>query len=106
LADTARLTPGDEAPVFSLPDADENEVPLSDYKGRRVIVYFYPRGINPGCAQQVCDFRDSLAEPKGATLVTDGCVQHTQRHSLPTLMCRIHRIRRTGICRFTGSVTA
>jgi thioredoxin-dependent peroxiredoxin len=62
LSDTARLTPGDIAPAFSLPDADDNNVSLADYKGRRVIVYFYPAASTPGCTKQACDFRDNLAE--------------------------------------------
>lgn len=59
---TPRLAVGDAAPDFSLPDADGNTVNLSDYKGRKVIVYFYPAAAAPGCTKQACDFRDSLAE--------------------------------------------
>jgi thioredoxin-dependent peroxiredoxin len=62
LTETARLAPGDKAPAFSLPDADGKKVSLADYKGRRVIVYFYPAASTPGCTKQACDFRDSLAE--------------------------------------------
>ncbi|MBP2451128.1 thioredoxin-dependent thiol peroxidase [Mycolicibacterium lutetiense] len=65
---TPRLEVGDTAPAFSLPDADGNVVKLSDYKGRKVIVYFYPAASTPGCTKQACDFRDSLAELKGAGL--------------------------------------
>jgi thioredoxin-dependent peroxiredoxin len=65
---TPRLEVGDKAPAFSLPDADGNTVKLSDYKGRRVIVYFYPAAATPGCTKQACDFRDSLSELKGAGL--------------------------------------
>ena len=57
---TPRLEVGDKAPTFSLPDADGNTVKLSDYKGRRVIVYFYPAASTPGCTKQACDFRDNL----------------------------------------------
>ena len=57
---TPRLEVGDKAPAFSLPDADGNTVKLSDYKGRKVIVYFYPAASTPGCTKQACDFRDSL----------------------------------------------
>jgi thioredoxin-dependent peroxiredoxin len=66
--ETTRLTPGDKAPSFSLPDADGNKVSLADYKGRRVIVYFYPAASTPGCTKQACDFRDSLSELNGAGL--------------------------------------
>jgi peroxiredoxin Q/BCP len=57
---TERLSVGDTAPDFTLPDADGNEVTLSDLRGRRVIVYFYPAASTPGCTTQACDFRDSL----------------------------------------------
>jgi peroxiredoxin Q/BCP len=62
LTDTARLAPGDKAPSFTLPDADGKKVSLADFKGRRVIVYFYPAASTPGCTKQACDFRDSLAD--------------------------------------------
>ncbi|HTZ44585.1 MAG TPA: thioredoxin-dependent thiol peroxidase [Jatrophihabitans sp.] len=58
---TQRLAVGDTAPEFSLPDADGNEVRLTDLRGRRVIVYFYPAASTPGCTKQACDFRDNLA---------------------------------------------
>lgn len=59
---TTRLTPGDKAPAFTLPDADGNNVSLADYRGRRVIVYFYPAASTPGCTKQACDFRDILGD--------------------------------------------
>jgi peroxiredoxin Q/BCP len=65
---TPRLEVGDEAPAFSLSDADGNTVKLSDFKGRKVIVYFYPAASTPGCTKQACDFRDSLAELNEAGL--------------------------------------
>ena len=55
-----RLTPGDQAPDFTLPDADGNPVSLSSYRGRQVIVYFYPAAMTPGCTKEACDFRDNL----------------------------------------------
>jgi thioredoxin-dependent peroxiredoxin len=60
VTETKRLEPGDKAPAFSLPDADGNKVSLADYKGRRVVVYFYPAALTPGCTKQACDFRDNL----------------------------------------------
>jgi peroxiredoxin Q/BCP len=56
--DTAsvRLSPGDPAPDFTLPDADGNPVSLASYRGRRVIVYFYPAALTPGCTTQAVDF--------------------------------------------------
>ncbi|MBB2991787.1 peroxiredoxin Q/BCP [Mycolicibacterium iranicum] len=65
---TPRLEAGDTAPAFSLPDADGNTVALSDYKGRKVIVYFYPAASTPGCTKEACDFRDNLAELNDAGL--------------------------------------
>lgn len=59
---TNRLSPGDAAPDFTLPDADGEPVSLADYRGRRVVVYFYPAAATPGCTTQACDFRDSLAD--------------------------------------------
>ena len=55
-----RLAPGDPAPDFTLLDAEGKEVSLSSFRGRRVIVYFYPAAMTPGCTTQACDFRDSL----------------------------------------------
>lgn len=57
-----RLAPGDTAPDFTLPDADGTPVSLSDYRGRHVIVYFYPAASTPGCTKEACDFRDNLGE--------------------------------------------
>lgn len=68
MAQTPRLAVGDKAPAFSLPDADGNTVTLSDFTGRKVIVYFYPAASTPGCTKQACDFRDSLAELNEAGL--------------------------------------
>lgn len=57
-----RLSVGDTAPAFNLPDSGGNMVSLSDYRGQSVIVYFYPAAGTPGCTAQACDFRDNLAE--------------------------------------------
>jgi peroxiredoxin Q/BCP len=65
---TPRLAVGDKAPAFSLSDADGKTVKLSDFKGRKVVVYFYPAASTPGCTKQACDFRDSLAELNEAGL--------------------------------------
>jgi peroxiredoxin Q/BCP len=59
---SARLALGDPAPAFSLPAADGSTVALADYRGRSVIVYFYPSAGTPGCTKQACDFRDNLAD--------------------------------------------
>ncbi len=57
-----RLSPGDPAPDFTLPDADGNQVTLSSYRGRRVIVYCYPAALTPGCTTQAVDFTASAGE--------------------------------------------
>lgn len=67
-----RLSPGDPAPDFTLPDADGKPVSLADYRGRRVVVYFYPAASTPGCTKQACDFRDSLAALDAAGLAVLG----------------------------------
>src|SRR3954452_19042915 len=59
---TTRLQTGDPAPDFTLPDADGKPVSLADFRGRRVIVYFYPATGTPGCTKEACDFRDNLGE--------------------------------------------
>ena len=60
MTDTARLAPGDPAPDFTLADDAGDTVTLSDLRGRKVIVYFYPAAMTPGCTKQACDFTDSL----------------------------------------------
>ncbi len=59
---STRLAAGDPAPDFTLPDAEGKPVSLADYRGRRVVVYFYPAAATPGCTTQACDFRDSLTD--------------------------------------------
>ena len=61
-----RLEPGDVAPAFTLPDATGAEVSLSSLRGRKVIVYFYPAAMTPGCTKQACDFTDSIDSLKAA----------------------------------------
>jgi len=67
-----RLSPGDKAPGFTLLDADGKNVSLSDYQGKRVIVYFYPAAMTPGCTKQACDFRDSLSSLAAAGIAVLG----------------------------------
>jgi peroxiredoxin Q/BCP len=55
-----RLTAGDTAPDFTLPDDQGGEVSLSGLRGRKVIVYFYPAAMTPGCTTQACDFSDNI----------------------------------------------
>ncbi len=61
-SDVPRLRPGDPAPDFTLTDDTGAPVSLSDFRGRRVVVYFYPAAGTPGCTTQACDFRDNLTD--------------------------------------------
>ncbi|GLI26044.1 peroxiredoxin [Agromyces rhizosphaerae] len=61
MTDAVRLAPGDPAPDFTLDDQDGNPVSLSGLRGERVVLYFYPAAMTPGCTTEACDFRDSLA---------------------------------------------
>ena len=65
MSDT-RLSPGDTAPDFTLTTDTDEQVTLSDLRGRKVIVYFYPAAMTPGCTKEACDFRDNLAVLGGA----------------------------------------
>jgi peroxiredoxin Q/BCP len=58
---TPKLLAGTQAPDFALLNAEGHKVALSDYRGRNVIVYFYPEAATPGCTTEACDFRDNLA---------------------------------------------
>ena len=62
MTDAVRLGPGDRAPAFSLEDDQGNTVRLSDLKGSRVIVYFYPAAMTPGCTTQACDFTAAMTD--------------------------------------------
>jgi peroxiredoxin Q/BCP len=61
-----RLSVGDTAPDFTLTSDTGDEVTLADLRGRKVIVYFYPAAMTPGCTKQACDFTDSLDSLRGA----------------------------------------
>ncbi len=56
------LKPGEKAPAFTLLDQSESTVKLSDFKGRKVLVYFYPKADTPGCTTQSCGLRDIAGE--------------------------------------------
>lgn len=53
---------GEKAPEFTLENQDGNEVSLSQYKGKNIVLYFYPKDMTPGCTTQACDFRDSYSQ--------------------------------------------
>ena len=61
MPETPRLSPGDAAPSFTLPDSDGKPVSLSELLGRKVVLYVYPAASTPGCTTQACDFRDALS---------------------------------------------
>ncbi|WP_430646028.1 thioredoxin-dependent thiol peroxidase [Agromyces sp. GXS1127] len=61
-----RLAAGDLAPDFTLPDQDGSPVTLSSLRGRKVVLYFYPAAMTPGCTTEACDFRDHLNSFAGA----------------------------------------
>lgn len=62
----AQLEVGDTAPDFTLNDSTGKPVSLSDFRGRKVILYFYPAAMTPGCIKQACDFRDNLGSLQAA----------------------------------------
>jgi thioredoxin-dependent peroxiredoxin len=55
----AKLKEGEKAPDFTAKDQNGNTVSLSDYKGKNIILYFYPKDDTPGCTAEACDFRDN-----------------------------------------------
>jgi peroxiredoxin Q/BCP len=67
-----KLSPGDLAPDFELLDADERTVSLMQFRGERVVIYFYPAALTPGCTTQACDFRDNLEVLKHAGVLVVG----------------------------------
>jgi peroxiredoxin Q/BCP len=69
---TERLAPGDTAPAFTLTDADGQQISLADYAGGKVIVYFYPAAMTPGCTTQAVDFTAAVADLDSAGLAVVG----------------------------------
>jgi peroxiredoxin Q/BCP len=63
---------GDPAPDFTLPDENGKPVTLSSFKGRKVILYFYPKDDTPGCTAQACGFRDAYPKVEAANAVVLG----------------------------------
>jgi len=86
-----RLAPGDPAPDFELLDADEQSVSLMSMRGGRVVLYFYPAALTPGCTTQACDFRDNLDALRGAETTVVGISpdspaklrEFREKHGLP-----------------------
>lgn len=85
------LKPGDKAPQFESKDQNGNTIKLSDYKGKKVILYFYPKDLTPGCTTESCNFRDnySLLKEKGFEVIgvsADDEKKHQkfiEKHELP-----------------------
>jgi peroxiredoxin Q/BCP len=72
MSETTMPAAGDPAPDFTLPDQDGNPTTLSDLKGRRVVLYFYPKADTPGCTTQACGVRDRVEEYDAAGAVVLG----------------------------------
>ena len=66
------LSIGDPAPDFTLSDADGNPVSLSDFKGQKIVLYFYPKDDTPGCTKEACGFRDAQDDYMEANAVVIG----------------------------------
>ncbi len=86
-----KLKPGDTAPAFTTTTQDGSNVSLSDFRGKNVVLYFYPRDNTPGCTKEACAFRDEFAsfKKKGAVVLgvsVDSCSSHNKfaaRYHLP-----------------------
>ncbi|GAA3926825.1 thioredoxin-dependent thiol peroxidase [Microbacterium soli] len=72
-----RLEPGSPAPDFTLLDQDDRSVSLSGLRGQKVILYFYPAAMTPGCTTQACDFRDSISALQGSGYTVLGVSRDT-----------------------------
>lgn len=85
---------GEKAPDFTLPASNGSDVKLSDFKGKNVVLYFYPKDMTPGCTTQACDFRDKHEEFQDLNAVilgvsTDPLARHDkfiEKYGLPFLL--------------------
>lgn len=85
------LSEGGIAPQFSLPDESGKTVSMSDFKGKRLVIYFYPKDDTPGCTKESCDFRDSFSRVKSKGAIVLGVsrdsvkshVKFKEKYSLP-----------------------
>ena len=88
------LEAGVKAPEFKLLDKDGKEISLSDFKNKKVVLYFYPRDNTPGCTKQACAFRDSYEEFTSKDVVVigiskDSVKSHSNfatKHELPFIL--------------------
>lgn len=94
MVDQVEWTIGSRVPDFSLPAANGEEIALSDFRGRKVVLFFYPKNMTPTCTEEACSFRDnySTLEQAGAVVIgisPDPPKSHTRfidKHSLPYLL--------------------
>jgi len=85
------LKVGEKAPAFAAKDENGNTIKLSDYRGKNVVLYFYPKDMTPGCTTEACNFRDRFAEIKKKNAVILGVskdssashVKFKEKYSLP-----------------------
>ena len=81
------LKAGDIAPKFSLPDQDGEQVNLTDFQGQRVLVYFYPKAMTPGCTVQACGLRDNMDELKKVGVEVSAPINQKSCHDLLKKSC-------------------
>ena len=72
-----KMEPGSTPPAFSLPDQDGKTVKLSDYKGKWLVLYFYPNDDTPGCTTEACDFTNGLKDFEKLDAAVVGCSPNT-----------------------------
>ena len=85
------LSVGTDAPAFTAKDTNGNTVSLSDFAGKTVVLYFYPKDDTPGCTKQACSFRDAYADYQGKDVIVLGVSkddesshqQFTNKYNLP-----------------------
>lgn len=70
---------GKKAPAFTLPDSDGNKVSLKDFKGKKVVLYFYPKDNTSGCTKEACSFRDNLPDFRKLDAVILGVSPDSQK---------------------------
>lgn len=88
------LVVGKKAPAFKLPDSTGNKISLNDFKGKKIILYFYPKDMTPGCTQEACDFRDAFPDFRKLNTIiigisADSMTSHqkfTDKYSLPFIL--------------------
>ena len=88
------LEVGSKAPVFTLPDKDSNTISLSDFLGKKVVLYFYPKDNTPGCTRQACAFAAAYEGFKAKDVVVIGIskdsiashLKFAQKHDLPFIL--------------------